>query len=283
MTLSYSRYNPRIKLSPEEMFEISQEINREFAPVFSIKKPEPLSQRELSPEKIKLLPEEIKSSPEETKFSTEEINSSPEEIKPSTEEIKSSPKDIEISPEEIKPSPDKIKLSPKEMFDISEEIRVNFAPRASNNIQQLVLLPVDPDHLYAYWNLGDDKINAAPKNDSRDQLTLRIYSEANKNADVTKTKSWIDVAIDSTQAQQRVFLSMRAQETAYRATIGKRSPDNTLAPFAYSNITQVPLRKAMLNQLRESQIVIKPKPQPITSSRVMIIHTNNNASGQGHN
>ena len=35
MTFSHSRYNPQIKLSPEEMLEISQEINREFAPNFS--------------------------------------------------------------------------------------------------------------------------------------------------------------------------------------------------------------------------------------------------------
>jgi hypothetical protein len=242
MTFSHSRYNPQIKLSPEEMLDISQEINREFAPDFSIKKPEPSSQ---------------------PKFSSEETK---------------------LSPEELKLPPEKIKLSPEEMLDISEEIRLNFAPKASDNTQELVLLPVDPDHLYAYWNLGDDKLNTRPKNDSGDQLTLRIYSEANKNTEVTKTKPWFDVAIDSTKAQQSVFLSMRDHETAYRATIGKRSPDNSLAPVAYSNITQVPLGKTMLNQMRESQIVFKPMPQqPITSSREIVIYTNNSASGQGNN
>jgi len=33
MTFPYSRYNPN-QASPEEMLEISQEINREFAPAF---------------------------------------------------------------------------------------------------------------------------------------------------------------------------------------------------------------------------------------------------------
>ena len=220
MTFSYSRYNPQIKLSPEEMLEISQEINREFAPSFSIKKPESASQH---------------------------------------------------------------KLSSKELFDISEEIRLDFAPRASNNPQELVLLPVDPDHLYAYWNLGDDKLNTTQKNDSGNQLTLRIYPEPNKNTDITKTKSWFDVAIDSTQAQQKVFLPMRAHETAYSATIGKRYPDNSLAPFAYSNITHVPLGKAIPNQFKESQIVFKPMPQLITANREISTYTNNSASGQGNN
>jgi len=221
MTFSHSRYNPQIKLSPEEMLEISQEINREFTPDFCIKKPEPVSQH---------------------------------------------------------------KLSRKEMFEISEEIRLNFAPRASNNTQELVLLPVDPDHLYAYWNLGDDKLNTTPKKDSENQLTLRIYPEANNNTDISKTKSWFDVAIDSTQAQLSVFLSMRAHETAYRATIGNRFPDNSLAPFAHSNITHVPPGKAILNQLKESQIVFKPMIHgPITARREISTYTNNSASGQGNN
>ena len=225
MTFPYSRYNPQIKLSPEEMLEISQEINREFAPAFSIKKPEPASQH---------------------------------------------------------------KLSPKELFEISEEIRLNFAPKASNNTQELVLLPVDPEHLYAYWNLDDDKLNTTPKKDSENQLTLRIYPEANKNTDIGKTKSWFDVAIDSTQSQLNVFLSMRAHETAYRASIGNRFPDNSLAPFAHSNITHVPLGKTMLNQLmlnqlKESQTVFKSMPQFITASQEISIFTHFGASGQGNN
>jgi len=56
-------------------------------------------------------------------------------------------------------------------------------------------LPVDPEHLYAYWNLDDDKLNTTPKKDSENQLTLRIYPEANKNTDISKTKSWFDVAM----------------------------------------------------------------------------------------
>jgi len=220
MTLSYSRYNSQIKLSPVEMLEISQEINRAFAPDFFTAIPNPDYQHT---------------------------------------------------------------LSSKELFAISEEIRLDFAPRASNNTQELVLLPVDPDNLYAYWNLGDDKANAAPKNDSGNQLTLRIHSEPNKNSVITGTTSWFDVAIDSHQAQQKVLLPLRAHETAYRATIGKRCPDNSLASFAYSNITHLPPGKAIPNQVKESQIVFKPVPQPITASREIATYMNNSASGQGNN
>ena len=116
-------------------------------------------------------------------------------------------------------------LSPKDMLAISEEIRQDFAPKASNNPQEVVLLPVDPDHIYVYWNLGDEQPNTALKMDSGSPLTLRIYPESDKNADITITKPWFDVAIAGSQAQQRVPIPSWAHETAYRATIGKRDPD----------------------------------------------------------
>jgi len=220
MTFSHSRYNPQIKLSPEEMLEISLEINQEFAPEFSggISNPD-----------------------------------------------------------------DQHKLSPEEMFEISEEIRKDFAPRASSNTQELVLLPVDPDHVYAYWNLGDDKLDTTQKNDSGNQLTLRIYSVTHENNAITNTKSWFDVAIDSAQAQQKISLPMRAHETDYSATIGNRYQDNSLAAFAYSNITHVPPGKAMPDKFKESEIVFEPISQGFTGNRETSIYTNKSASGQGNN
>jgi hypothetical protein len=221
MTFLHSRNYSQIELSPKELLEISQEINREFAPSSVMDSPE---------------------------------------------------LDAEI------------KLSPKELFDISEEIRQDFAPRASDNPQELVLLPVDPDHLYAYWNLGEDKPDTTPTIDSGNQLTLRIHSEPNKNSDITETKSWFDVAVDSPQAQQQVFLPMRTDETAYSATIGKHYPDNSLAPFFQSNITHVPPGKVIPEEFKESQKESKPEfkamPQTMIAKREISHYMNNNASGQ---
>jgi hypothetical protein len=220
MKFSYSRYNPQIRLSQEEMLEISQEINREFAPGFS---------------------------------------------------------------DEIANPAYQYKLSPKEMFEISEEIRLNYAPRASDNTPELVLLPVDPDHLYVYWNLGDDKLNSAKKNASENQLALRIYAEPNKSTDITETKPCFDFAIDSAKAQQKIFLPRRTPETSYYATIGKRYQDSSLTPLANSNITHVPLGKVMPLQAKESQLEFKPMPRLITENREISLYRNNSASGQGNN
>lgn len=220
MKFSYSRYNPKIRFSPGEMLEISQEINSSFAPGLSTEIASPTSQH---------------------------------------------------------------KLSPQEMFDISEKIRLDFAPKASNNPQELVLLPVDPNNLYAYWNLVDGTLNATQKNDSGNQLTLRVYSEPDKNTDSTKTRSWFDIAIDSPQAQQKIPLPLWSHEAAYFATIGKRHPNNSLAPFASSNIAQIPTCKAISNQVKDSQIMVQPITQQIPASRKITAYRNNSASGQGIN
>lgn len=175
------------------------------------------------------------------------------------------------------------KLSPQEMFDISEEIRLDFAPKASNNPQELVLLPVDPNNLYAYWNLVDDTLNATQKNDSGNQLALRVYSEPDKKTDSIKTRSWFDVAIDNPQAQQKIPLPLWSHEAAYFATIGKRHPNNSLAPFASSNIIQIPPGKAIPNQVKDCQIMAQPITQQRPAGRKITADRNNSASGQGIN
>ena len=169
------------------------------------------------------------------------------------------------------------------MLAISEEIRQDFAPKASNNPQEVVLLPVDPDHIYVYWNLGDDQPNTAQKIEYGNPLTLRIYPESGENADITITKPWFDVAIAGSQAQQRVPIPSWAHETAYRATIGKRDPDNHLAPLATSNLTQVPLGKIIPQQVMENQSELTSKPQLMIAGRETSHYTNHSASGQVHN
>ena len=168
-------------------------------------------------------------------------------------------------------------LTPQEMLKISEEIRQDFAPKASDNTQELVLLPVDPEHLYAYWNLGDDQLNTPQKNTAEHQLTLRIYPASDKNADITKTKPWFDVAIADAQSQQSVFLTMQTHAANYRATLGNH---NSVAPLAYSNVTHVPRGKAQPNQVKDNQPVFKAIPPNLAASREIASYRNNRASGQ---
>ncbi|MDO9048766.1 MAG: DUF4912 domain-containing protein [Methylobacter sp.] len=135
---------------------------------------------------------------------------------------------------------EKIRLSPKELLDIGEEIGRDFAPKASYNIPEVVLLPVDPGHLYAYWNLGENREISTSDNERKDQLTLRIYSQPDEEREAIETASWFDVAIDSPKTQQQVSLPSPVNETAYSAAIGKCCADDSFIAFAHSNIIHAP-------------------------------------------
>jgi len=135
---------------------------------------------------------------------------------------------------------EKIRLSPKELLDIGEEIGRDFAPKASCNTPEVTLLPVDPGHLYAYWNLGASREITTPDNGRKDRLTLRIYSQPDEQSAVVETLSWFDVAIDSPKTQQQVSLPSPVDDTAYSAAIGKRCADDSFIEFAHSNIIHAP-------------------------------------------
>jgi len=131
---------------------------------------------------------------------------------------------------------EKIRLSPSELLDIGEEIGRDFAPKPACNTPEVMLLPVDPGHLYAYWNLGENREISKPVNDHNDQLTLRIYSQSEEESVVSETVSWFDVVIGRAMTHQQVSLPSPVDDTVYSAAIGKSGADDSFIEFAHSNI-----------------------------------------------
>ncbi|MGZ5013307.1 MAG: DUF4912 domain-containing protein [Methylobacter sp.] len=160
---------------------------------------------------------------------------------------------------------EKIRLSPKELLDIGDEISRSFAPKASHNISEIILLPVDPGHLYAYWNLGENRENSVPDNEDKSPLTLRIYSQSEQEQATTETVAWFDIAIDSPSTRQQVSLPSPVNETTYSAAIGTCCEDDSFIAFAHSNIIHAPHAGAAWHQGHENSTYCLSK----------------NASGQG--
>lgn len=173
----------------------------------------------------------------------------------------------------------KIRLSPREMLEISKEISRKNTLKISTSTPELVLLPVDPEHLYAYWNPGETRITSASKDDSH-EIVLRIYSQPDENTKIT-TKSWFEVVIDNSRTQQKVLLPMQVNASAYSATIGKRYPDGRLAAFATSNVVHVPRGSTAPYQCGEGAIIPRTMLQALLSSQEQSHYTSKNASGQG--
>ena len=135
-----------------------------------------------------------------------------------------------------RPEPvEKIRLSPSELLNIGEEVARNFAPKLSCNTPELMLLPVDPGHLYAYWNLGGNRETSMPDYDGKEQFTLRIYSQPDEQTADAETVSWFDVAIDGLDTHRQVDLPSHVDEAAYSAAIGKCGADDSFIEFAHSN------------------------------------------------
>lgn len=121
-------------------------------------------------------------------------------------------------------------LTSAELLVIGEEIRRDFAPKVSVNSPELMLLPVDPEHLYAYWNLEE---NSRPASDHA--LTLRVYSQPEPQAAI----HWFDVAIDRLKTSQQISLP-NFEETTYSAAIGKYYSTDEFIAFAHSNTIDSP-------------------------------------------
>jgi hypothetical protein len=133
-----------------------------------------------------------------------------------------------------------ITLSQRELLEISQKINRSFPSVADSAFPELVLLPVDPYHLYAYWSLGENSIKSG-LNDANHQLTLRVYWWFNENTGFYRTKQWFDIKVNGNQRQQKI--QGPKDEAFYSAVIGKYYPDDGFAAYAYSNSIQLPRSK----------------------------------------
>jgi hypothetical protein len=160
-----------------------------------------------------------------------------------------------------------MKLTQLDLLEISQEIRQCYAPKMSNSTSTLTLMPVAPKHLYAYWNLGDNKLHPLQES-SPLPLTLRIYSASDKNNYLNK--GYEDIPMSRTQSQQDIFLSKPSCDESYRASLGICFSANALEVFADSNLTQLPQEKSSITPVK-------------ADFRSLLIATNkkiyNNASG----
>jgi hypothetical protein len=166
-----------------------------------------------------------------------------------------------VIPVKTQGSAKKIALTPKQLLDISEEITRKYTPKLNVEHPKLVLLPIDPDHLYVSWNLG--KTNASSEimgNGQNQNMVLRIYPKTEKNADADSTMDCFDVAIKMNQSRQTIALSSANKTNTYSAVIGKLDLNNTLTVLAISQVIHRPEDKNTKNSSNQNT--------KLTSSRI---------------
>ncbi len=150
-------------------------------------------------------------------------------------------------------------FSVQELLTISQEISREFSPRPVEHRSSLVLLPIDPRRLHAYWHLNDSSLSASLNTDSKpvanqqqpvadEQVTLRVFKQsppAIETINQAEPSSWIDIPVDSGQCRQEVILPAESAESAvegasYRAEIGISHGKHDFTALAVSNAAVLP-------------------------------------------
>lgn len=179
------------------------------------------------------------------------------------------------------------KLSRQELLEVSQNISLYFAPRISN-IRKLVLLPIDPEHLYAYWNLGDVQNEALSLSKTSNDKVLRIYSQ-DVRGDVVKSKPVVDFNVQKSQTKQVISLPLINRRETYFAKIGELNPTEGFVALINSNTTPCFRGKKELIDIGLDEHVLKvtnslgnmTEKQP-KSKKSHHMHTNHSGKGRQH-
>jgi len=121
-------------------------------------------------------------------------------------------------------------------------IAEEFSPRGSSAaVPDLVLMPVDPYHLHAYWHIdaGDMPVvqKGQPPGDKSD-LRLRIYCQHDAQSGQTDNEPWFDVAVGT----ERTWCDVRLPLDNLRchAALGTKKDNHPFTPLLFSNRVQAP-------------------------------------------
>ncbi|MDT4329903.1 hypothetical protein ACQE3E_04130 [Methylomonas sp. MED-D] len=135
-------------------------------------------------------------------------------------------------------------FSPSELLEISQQISREYAPRARGSQASLLLLPIDPRHLHAFWQLDAPPPATLPNQPESSPLTLRIFRQApatNPAADSPAPPAsapvWFDVPVAADASRQRIVLPeyLGGAAAHYRAVLGRLTGDRQFSPLAISN------------------------------------------------
>lgn len=143
-----------------------------------------------------------------------------------------------------------LKLSARELLSISDEISRDYAVQKLQyspppNQSEIVLLPVDTEHLHAYWHL-DDKQRGLQKTQS---LTLRIHGVSEQSHDSEQGRSSFDIAIETGTTQQQVTVPATMTGNYFSAELGCLQHESHFSVLASSDMTFIPRSQTIVQEL----------------------------------
>ncbi|GEM_PF-2226223 len=139
--------------------------------------------------------------------------------------------------------------SPLAMKAISDDIAQKYAPKHASSITEIVILPVDPYHLHAYWALDGEKMSLLDDGKAG-ELILRVHWLPEAEREAASSKLWFDIPVAPFPKRKQVTVPVDA--TWYVAEIGLRDAHHQFTPFACSNIIHVPQARMAVTSVQET-------------------------------
>lgn len=133
-------------------------------------------------------------------------------------------------------------FSPEQLRQVSQVIAEEFSPCGSDAAApELVLMPVDPYHLHAYWHIDADDTPAVWKQrqpSGKNDLRLRIYCRHEAQSGQATGEPWFDVAVGTEKNWCDVRLPL--DNLRCRAALGTKSDSRPFTPLLFSNEIHAP-------------------------------------------
>jgi hypothetical protein len=115
---------------------------------------------------------------------------------------------------------------------------------------RLVLLPVDPYLIHAYWRIAPAQLHDASQQATAAQAVLRLHTDG----------EWFDIDVDLQSSNWYVHLWK--PEQTLRAELALKREDGTVIRLAQSEVTQMPRVAPALARDRHIMKVEDTKPEP---------------------
>ena len=127
----------------------------------------------------------------------------------------------------------------QELLEVSQNISRYFAPSISTNSQRLVVLPIDPQHLYIYWSLDENQDFKLSQRMINNGMVLRVYSQLKEKRAPAPVKPLVEIAINDFHSRQKIYLPAPETHTVYSASIGQTTADDSFVSLIDSNTAHV--------------------------------------------
>ncbi len=143
-------------------------------------------------------------------------------------------------------------LTTQELLGISQIISSGFAPSIKNTKPEVVLMPIDPEHVHAYWHLPESEPQQKAETltehnyTTSPELTLSLHPLEDTHPDDPKY-AWLDFFINNRQGQQTLTLPNHSNSQHYYASLNQTNSELQQQAPVTSNITQVPQQHSQNN------------------------------------